>query len=108
MIEEAAAKAQAEFDRAYGYFGSWKTVGTEVEVVEAAQPVATAPADLSASGPMLLPVKQAATALGIGTSMLYQLLNQGDIDWVAVGSRKYVNREDLLAFIRKNTHNGYR
>lgn len=33
--EDAAQKVQAEFDRPYGYFGSWKTVSSEVDVVEA-------------------------------------------------------------------------
>lgn len=105
--EEAAAKAQAEFDRPYGYFGSWKTVGSEVEIT-AVEPTATGAIDLKGEGPMLLTVKDAAKALGLGTSTLYQLLQQGDLDWVAVGSRKYISRDHLLEFIKRNTHNGYR
>ena len=30
--EDAAEKAQAEFDRPYGYFGSWKTTTSEIDV----------------------------------------------------------------------------
>lgn len=33
--EEAAARAQAESDRPYGYFGSWKTVETDIDVTGA-------------------------------------------------------------------------
>jgi hypothetical protein len=33
--EDAAKKVQEEFDRPYGYFGSWKTVTSEVDIVEA-------------------------------------------------------------------------
>jgi hypothetical protein len=31
---------QAEFDRSYDYFGSWKTTTSEVDVVEAEQTTA--------------------------------------------------------------------
>ncbi|MCW2785002.1 MAG: hypothetical protein JWP74_1519 [Marmoricola sp.] len=37
--DEAAEKVQAEFDRPYGYFGSWITTTSEVDVVEAEQPL---------------------------------------------------------------------
>lgn len=106
--EEAAAKAQAEFDRPYGYFGSWKTVGTDVEVAAAEQTTVVAPTDLSSTGPMLLSIKDAARALGVSPSVMYQLTSQGDINWVSIGNRKYISRETLLEFITQNTHNGYR
>jgi excisionase family DNA binding protein len=106
--EDAAAKAQAEFDRPYGYFGSWKTVGTDVDVTAAEQTTVIAPTDLSPAGPMLLSIKDAAKALGVSPSVLYQMTSQGDIDWVSIGNRKYISRETLLEFIKQNTHNGYR
>lgn len=105
--DDAAAKVQAEFDRPYGYFGSWKTTTSEVEVVEAEQTTVIGPTHLSPEGPMLLSIKDAAKALGISYSTLYQMLNQGDIEWVAVGSRKLISRQQLLDFIKVNTHRGY-
>jgi excisionase family DNA binding protein len=105
--EEAAAKVQAEFDRAYGYFGSWKTTNSEIDVIEAEQTTVIGPTHLSNEGPMLLGIKDAAKALGISYSALYQMMNQGDIEWVAIGSRKYISREHLIEFIKANTHKGY-
>lgn len=105
--ESAAAKVQEEFERPYGYFGSWKTVGSEVEVVEAEQTAVIGPASLSDSGPMLLSVKESGRALGIPTGSIYEMINQGDIEHVAIGARKYISREALKDFIKQNTHRGY-
>ncbi|MBK6873851.1 MAG: helix-turn-helix domain-containing protein [Kineosporiaceae bacterium] len=65
------------------------------------------PTHLSPDGPLLLSIKDAAKALGISYSTLYQMLNQGEIEWVAVGSRKLISRQQLLDFIKVNTHRGY-
>jgi hypothetical protein len=35
------------------------------------------------------------------------MMSQGDIEWVAIGSRKFVSRENLMDFIKANTHKGY-
>ena len=105
--EDAAAKIQEEFDRPYGYFGSWKTTTSEVDVVEAEQTTVIGPVHLSNEGPYLLSIKDAAKALGISYSTLYQMTAQGDIEWVMIGSRKYISRESLIDFIKTNTHKGY-
>lgn len=105
--EDAAKKVQEEFDRPYGYFGSWKTVSSEVDVVEAEQTTVIGPVNLSNAGPLLLSVKDAAKALGISYSTLYQMMNQGDIEWVNIGSRKFIGRETLIDFIKTNSHKGY-
>lgn len=105
--EEAAAKVQQEFDRPYGYFGSWKTTNSEIDVIEAEQTTVIGPTHLSADGPLLLSIKDAAKSLGISYSTLYQMLNQGDIEHVVIGSRRYLSREKLHEFIERNTHKGY-
>ncbi|WP_198163080.1 helix-turn-helix domain-containing protein [Cellulosimicrobium sp. TH-20] len=105
--EDAAQKVQAEFDRPYGYFGSWKTTSSEVDIVEAEQTTVIHPANLAEGGPLLLSLKDAAKALGISYSTLYTMATNGEIEWVLVGSRKYVSREHLLEFIKSNTHKGY-
>ena len=61
----SAAKVQEEFDRPYGYFGSWKTTTSEVDVAEAEQTTVIGPVHLSNEGPYLLSIKDAAKALGI-------------------------------------------
>ena len=65
------------------------------------------PTSLSSDGPLLLSTRDAAKALGISYSTLYQMMNQGDIEWVAVASWKFISREHLLKFIKANTHKGY-
>lgn len=105
--EVAAEKAQAEFDCPYGNFGSWKTTTSEIDVVEAEQTTVIGPMHLSADGPMLLSLKDAAKSLGISYSTLYQMTVQSDIEWVGIGNRKYIARELLMEFIRANTHRGY-
>ncbi len=55
----------------------------------------------------LLSIKDASKALGISYSTLYQMTAQGDIEWVMIGSRKYIARESLMDFIKTNTHKGY-
>lgn len=105
--EYAAKKVQDEFSRPYGYFGSWKDVTSEIEVVEAEQTTVIHPNLLSESGPMLLSLKDAGKALGIPYSAVYELTNRGDIEHTRIGSRKYITRESLLAFIKENTHRGY-
>jgi excisionase family DNA binding protein len=52
---------------------------------------------------MLLGLKDAAKALGISHSTLYQMTGQGDIEWVSMGNRKYISRESLLEFIKGET-----
>ncbi|WP_426624286.1 helix-turn-helix domain-containing protein [Leifsonia sp. McL0607] len=105
--EDAARKVQEEFDRPFGYFGSWKTTASEVEVVEAEQTKVIRPHPLSDSGPILLSLKDAGTALGIPYSAVYELTNRGDIEHTKIGSRKYISRDSLMAFIKENTHRGY-
>lgn len=58
--EDAASNVQAEFDRPYGYFGSWKTTSSEVDVIEAEQTTVIGPVHLSNGGPYLLSIKTPA------------------------------------------------
>jgi len=67
---------QTEFDRPYGYFGSWKTTNSEVDVIQAEETTVIGPVHLSHEGPYLLSIKDAAKALGISYSTLYQLTAQ--------------------------------
>lgn len=105
--EDAAKKVQEEFNKPYGYYGSWKTTTSEVEVIEAEETTVIKPNVLSDSGPLLLSLKQAGEALGLSYSMVYKLVNQGELEHVQVSSRKYVSRETLKEFIKENTHRGY-
>lgn len=105
--EEAAAKVQEECERPYGYFGSWKTTCSEIDVIEAEQTTVIGPTHLSPEGSLLLSIKDAAKTLGISHSTVYEMMNQGDIEYVAIGRRKYIARATLFEFIERNTHKGY-
>ena len=102
----SAAKVQEEFDRPYGYFGSSKTTTSEVDVVEAEQTTVIGPVHLSNEGPYLLSIKDAAKALGISYSTLYQMTAQGDIEWVMIGSgsTSHVSPDGLH---QSQSHKGY-
>lgn len=56
---------------------------------------------------MLLSAKDAARAVGLGVSAVYQLISQGEVASVAIGTRKYISLEVLLKFIKQNTQQGY-
>lgn len=58
-------------------------------------------------GRVLLSIKQAAAHLGISYSALYQLVNTAEIHHVAIGSRKYISRDALSAFVESHTHLGW-
>lgn len=105
--EDAARKVQEEFAKPYSYFGNWETKASEVEIIEAEQTTVIHPSKLSESGPMLLSLKDAAAALGVPYSALYDLTNRGDIEYTKLGSRKYIQRESLMQFLATNTHTGY-
>lgn len=105
--EDAARKVQEEFAKPYSYFGNWETKASEVEIIEAEQTTVIHPNKLSESGPMMLSLKDAAGALGIPYSALYELTNRGDIEYTRIGTRKYIPRESLMNFIATNTHRGY-
>jgi excisionase family DNA binding protein len=102
--DDAAAQVQAEFDRPYGYFGSWKTTSSEIDVIEAEQTTVIGPKALSNEGPLLLPLKDAAKALGISYSTIYQLVNPGDIEHVVIGTRRSSSPERRCSVSSKRTH----
>ena len=105
--EDAARKVQEEFNKPYGYYGSWETTTSEVEVIEAEQTTVIKPSSLADNSPLLLSLKHAAEALGLSYSMVYKLVNQGELEHVQMSSRKYVSSETLKEFIKENTYRGY-
>lgn len=49
--------------------------------------------------PLLLRVSEAAIALGVGRSMLYEILASGRIDSVKIGNRRLVLADSVEAFV---------
>ncbi|MEU5552841.1 helix-turn-helix domain-containing protein [Micromonospora sp. NPDC047793] len=102
----AMRKVQDELNRPYSFIGGWRTVDTDLDVVEAESPLHAAPAPLDEGGSALLSLKQAAAHLGISYGTLWQLVRGGEIDHVEIGSRRYISRDGLKTFIDANTRRG--
>ncbi|MGQ0467990.1 MAG: excisionase family DNA-binding protein [Sporichthyaceae bacterium] len=49
---------------------------------------------------MLLTVEEAAAALGIGRSLMFELIAKGDVDTVRVGRLRRVRPEQLRAYVQ--------
>jgi excisionase family DNA binding protein len=106
--EEAIDKVQEELERPYGFLGGWHTIGTDMDIVSIESVLDDrVPAQVSRDGSLLLSVKAASSHLGLTTSVLYELINRGEIAHVMIGSRRYVSRDQINAFIEANTHTGY-
>jgi excisionase family DNA binding protein len=106
--EEAIRKVQEELERPYGILAGRKTTGTDMDIVSIDSVLDDrVPAQVSAEGSFLLSVKAASSHLGLSTSVLYELINRGEIAYVTVRSRRYISRDEINAFIEANTHTGY-
>jgi excisionase family DNA binding protein len=44
-------------------------------------------------------VKAGAKHLGVSISVMYELVNRGEIAHVMIGSRRYISRDQISAFI---------
>ena len=104
--EAAIQKIQAEIEKPYGFLGTWKTEGFEVEILSAESRVAGLSVDTGA-GPMVYSVKGAAERLGVSRSILYELVRSGEIEHVRVGKRILIAQAGLERFIEANTKVGY-
>jgi excisionase family DNA binding protein len=104
--EDAVAKVQAEFERPYGYFGSWTRVGSNIEVVGTKPTLGSSPQPVG-DGPLLLSIKDAAKHLGVSYGQVYEFVNRGEIEHLRMGRRKFVTRDALRKFIETNTRVGF-
>jgi excisionase family DNA binding protein len=50
----------------------------------------------------LLRVPEAARLLGLSRSMLYQLMDKGEMPYVKFGKARRINRQCLLEYVRRN------
>jgi excisionase family DNA binding protein len=104
---EALAKVQAELEKPYGFIGGWQTVEADMDIVEAVNPLDGPPQQINqADGGFLLTTKAAAKYLGLSYSTVYDMLNQGEIAHVVVGSRRYISRDQMTAFIDAHSQTG--
>jgi predicted DNA-binding transcriptional regulator AlpA len=46
--------------------------------------------------------------LGIGRTLLYGLMNRGELPWVQIGTTRHIRQQDLVAFIDENRKGGRR
>ena len=52
---------------------------------------------------ILCSVAEATKALAIGRTTLYQMLNEGDLQSVMIGTRRLIKIESIEDFIERNT-----
>lgn len=57
--------------------------------------------DTTAVSPLLLRPREAAVALGIGRSKLFELLAEGRLESIKLGSCRLIPRESLEAFVAR-------
>lgn len=55
---------------------------------------------------LLLSVREAARALGLGRDATYRLVREGRLRSIRVGRRLFVPRSELGAFIEREIHEG--
>lgn len=53
------------------------------------------------TNPMLLPINEAAKTLGIGRTLLYRLINSGELEMVRLGNRSLITRASIEALIER-------
>lgn len=104
--DTAVNMVEGELSRPFAFVGQWETQAAEVRVVEAAPPTPIQPAASSDPSVRLLGLKEAARSLGISYSTLYSLVRRGEVEHTKVGSRYFMSRESIEAFIRTNTTTG--
>ena len=104
--EAAIQKVRAEVEKPYGFLGSWRTEGFEVEILSAESRVAGQSVDVG-DGPMVYSVKGAAERLGVSRSLLYELVQSGELEHVRVGRRILIAHAGLEKFIEANTKVGF-
>jgi excisionase family DNA binding protein len=52
---------------------------------------------------LLLPIKQAASDLGVGRTKLYELVNQHELELVKIGSKSLITASSLNALVARLT-----
>jgi len=50
--------------------------------------------------PLLVSIERAGKELGIGRSLVYELLGADQLSSVKIGRRRFVRRDDLVRFVR--------
>ena len=101
--DSAVLKVEEELRRPFAFVGQWETQATEIQVVDAALSTVVQPTGSTDPSVRLLGLKDAARSLGISYSTLYNLVRKGEVEYTKVGSRYFMSRESIDAFIRTNT-----
>jgi excisionase family DNA binding protein len=51
--------------------------------------------------PLLISIERAGKELGIGRSLVYELLGSQRLSSVKIGRRRFIRRDELLRFVRE-------
>jgi excisionase family DNA binding protein len=101
--DSALQQVREELTKPYGFIGRWEDAALDVELVGTDDDnIVTNAQGLATGEPLLLSVVGAAEHLGISRSLMYELLNRGDIDSVRLGRRRLVSRDAINRFIAQS------
>lgn len=103
--DAAIQQVRDALQRPFAYVGAWDTKAAEIAVIETDTAVPK-PDLLTESGPALLGLREAGEVLGVPYSAIYRMTRRGDIDYTLIGSKKYISRDTLTAFIQHHTQTG--
>ncbi len=105
MRPRAIERIRTQLDKPTGFLGPWTTSDVEIEMLVAERRVGD-DFGLGLNGPLLLSITGAAEQRDISRSLLYELINSGQIEQVRIGRRVLISLEALRGFVKVNSRVG--
>ena len=96
--EAAAAKLRTELAQPYSFFGAWRTVDTQLEIIESKKPNDARQSWAAADAALLLSIAEAAEKLGVPVTTMRKMVANDEIPSREIGKRRFIYRDDLQKF----------
>jgi len=96
--EAAAAKLRIELAQPYSFFGAWRTVDTQLEIIASKKPNDARQSWAAADAALLLSIAEAAEKLGVPVTTMRKMVANDEIPSREIGKRRFIYRDDLQKF----------
>jgi len=96
--EAAAAKLRIELAQPYSFFGAWRTVDTQLEIIASKKPNDARQNWAAADAALLLSIAEAAEKLGVPVTTMRKMVANDEIPSREIGKRRFIYRDDLQKF----------
>jgi len=96
--EAAAAKLRIELAQPYSFFGAWRTVDTQLEIIASKKPNDARQNWAAADAALLLSIAEAAEKLGVPVTTMRKMVANNEIPSREIGKRRFIYRDDLQKF----------